>query len=184
MDSLRSLAQGQVLMPKKIHTRSNGQVAARIFPNTLLDRLTLNGITAEAWMQPGVTEVDPGRKNGSLLPAEKCRGKVCLVRAAMLPHPPRDVLYRLYGLGHVVILKMSPINDYLGPIFEYIFAPFVQAGYLRFAYGGGDVGNYLVHYAGVQDIHTTWKCPHLPGHPFRQWPGRGAAQTPEPAASR
>jgi aldehyde dehydrogenase (NAD(P)+) len=50
---------------------------------------------------------------------------------------------------------MSPINDYLGPVFEYIFAPFVQAGYLRFAYGGGDVGSYLVHHPGVDEIHMT-----------------------------
>ncbi|MGB8215051.1 MAG: aldehyde dehydrogenase family protein [Anaerolineales bacterium] len=157
MDSLRSLAQGQVLMPKRIHTRSNGQVAARIFPNTLLDRLMLNGITAEVWMQPGVTEVTLEEKMAAFYRQKNVEGKVCLVLGAgnVAGIPPRDVLYRLYGLGHVVILKMSPINDYLGPIFEYIFAPFVQAGYLRFAYGGGDVGNYLVHHAGVQEIHMT-----------------------------
>ena len=144
-------------MPKKIHTLPNGQVAARVFPNTLFDKLMLNGITAEIWMQPGVTQANLAEKMAAFYRQKDPSGKVALVLGAgnVAGIPPRDMLYRLYSLGHVVILKMSPINDYLGPVFEYIFAPFVQAGYLRFAYGGGDVGSYLVHHPGVEEIHMT-----------------------------
>ena len=158
LETLRALSQGRVLKPKKIYTRFNGQVAAKIFPNNIFDTLLLNGITAEVWMQSGVTEanLDEGmasfyrQKNGN-------EGKVALVLGAgnVAGIPPRDVLYRLYALGHVVILKMSPVNDYLGPIFEEIFAPYIQAGFLRFAYGGAEVGSYLVHHAGVEEIHMT-----------------------------
>lgn len=157
MDTLRALDRGQILKPKIIHTRSNGQVAAQVFPNTILDKIMLNGITAEIWMQPGVTEANLEEKMAAFYQNKNVEGKVCLVLGAgnIAGIPPRDVLHRLFALGHVVILKISPINDYLGPIFEYIFAPFVQAGYLRFAYGGGEVGNYLVHHSGVEEVHMT-----------------------------
>jgi aldehyde dehydrogenase (NAD(P)+) len=157
IDTLRALERGQPRMPGKIHTRPNGQVAARVFPNTILDKIMLNGITAEIWMQPGVTRANLGEKMAAFYQQENPQGKVALVLGAgnVAGIPPRDLLYRLYSLGHVVILKMSPINDYLGPVFEYIFAPFIQAGYLRFAYGGGEVGNYLVHQPGVEEIHMT-----------------------------
>ena len=77
MDTLRALERGQILMPKKIHTRPNGQVAAQVFPNTLFDKIMLNGITAEIWMQPGVTEANLSGKNGGFLPAEEPARKSC-----------------------------------------------------------------------------------------------------------
>jgi aldehyde dehydrogenase (NAD(P)+) len=155
--TLRALERGQILMPQKIHPLPNGQVAARVFPNTLLDQIMMSGITAEIWMQPGVTQANLAEKMAAFYHQKNPPGCVALVLGAgnVAGIPPRDLLYRLYGLGHVVILKLSPINDYLGPVFEYIFAPFVDAGYLQFAYGGGDVGNYLVHHPGVEEIHMT-----------------------------
>ncbi len=155
--TLRALERGQILMPPKIHTLSNGQVAARVFPNTLLDKIMLNGVTAEIWMQPGVIQANLREKMAAFYQQKDPQGKVALVLGAgnVAGIPPRDLLYRLYSLGHVVILKMSPINDCLGQVFEYIFAPFIQAGYVRFAYGGGDVGSYLVHHSGVEEIHMT-----------------------------
>ena len=157
IDSLRALEHGQILMPGKIHTLINGQVAARVFPNSLFDKLMFNGITAEVWMQPGVTQANLTEKMAAFYKQENPPGKVALILGAgnVAGIPPRDMLHRLYSLGHVVILKMSPINDYLGPVFETIFAPFIQAGYLRFAYGGGDVGSYLVQHPGVEEIHMT-----------------------------
>jgi aldehyde dehydrogenase (NAD(P)+) len=157
MDTLRALARGRILMPKKVYTRQDGQVAAQIFPNTIFDKIMLNGITAEVWMQPGVTEASLAEKMADFYRQKNPRGQVALVLGAgnVAGIPPRDVLFRLFGLGHVVLLKMSPINDYLGPILEDIFAPFIQAGYLRFAYGGAEVGAYLVHNPGVEEIHMT-----------------------------
>jgi len=37
-------------------------------------------------------------------------------------------------------LQMSPVNEYVGPTLEKIFAPFVEQGYLVFVYGGVEVG--------------------------------------------
>ena len=68
---------------------------------------------------------------------------------------PLDIFYKLYGEGKVVMIKMNPINDYLGPIFEKVFAPFIENEFIQFAYGGGDVGAYLTRHELVDSIHIT-----------------------------
>jgi aldehyde dehydrogenase (NAD(P)+) len=68
---------------------------------------------------------------------------------------PLDILDRMINCGEVVICKMNPVNEYLGPIFEDIFAPLIRDGYLQFVYGGGDVGEYLTRHELVRAIHIT-----------------------------
>ncbi len=157
LETLQALCEGHPPKLKKVLTRPNGQVVAQVFPNTIFDTLLLNGITADVWMQPGVTEANLVDHMAIFYKQKAPSGKVALVLGAgnINSIPPLDVLYRLYALGHVVILKMSPVNDYLGPILEDIFAPYVQAGFLRFAYGGAEVGNYLAGHNGVEEIHMT-----------------------------
>jgi len=52
-------------------------------------------------------------------------------------------------------VKMNPVNEYLGPIFERAFAALVDDGYLRFAYGAADVGSYLCQHRDIDTIHIT-----------------------------
>jgi len=35
--------------------------------------------------------------------------------------------------------QMSPVNEYVGPLLEEVFHPFVKEGFLTFAYGGLEV---------------------------------------------
>jgi aldehyde dehydrogenase (NAD(P)+) len=157
LETLQVLSEGHLPKLKKISTRPNGQVVVQVFPANIFDRLLLNGITAEVWMQQGVTEANLGDNMATFYKQKNPGGKVALVLGAgnINAIPPVDVLYRLYAFGHVVILKMNPVNDYLGPILEDIFAPYVRAGFLRFAYGGAEVGHYLAHHDGVEEIHMT-----------------------------
>src|SRR5690606_7865503 len=55
----------------------------------------------------------------------------------------------------VVLYKVHPVNTYLGPLFEEAFRPLVEAGYLRLAYGGADVGAFLCEHAEIDEIHIT-----------------------------
>lgn len=157
LDTLRALSEGRLPALRKVSTRANGQVVVQVFPNNIFETLLLSGITAEVWMQPVVTEGNLTDHMAVFYKQRNPKGKVALVLGAgnINSIPPLDALYRLYAFGHVVILKMNPINDYLGPILEDIFAPYVQAGYLRLAYGGTEVGNYLVHHDGIEEIHIT-----------------------------
>jgi aldehyde dehydrogenase (NAD(P)+) len=69
--------------------------------------------------------------------------------------PPTDVASKLFVEGKVCILKMNPVNEYLGPIFEEIFAYAIRKGWVAIAYGGAEVGRYLVEHPGVDEIHIT-----------------------------
>ncbi len=157
LTTLQALLKGNLPQPKKVHLLPDGKLAAQVFPANLYDSLLLNGITAEVWMQSGITRENYQDHMASLYRQKDPSGMVALVLGAgnIAAIAPRDVLYRLYGLGHVVLLKMNPINDYLGPILEQVFQPFIDAGFLRLAYGGAEIGRYLTSHPGVDEIHMT-----------------------------
>ncbi len=128
-----------------------------MFPHNLWDRLLLSGVSAQVWMQPGVTEAGLADTMAVFYKQADPAGAVALVLGAgnIASIPPLDVLYKLYAEGRVCLLKMNPVNDYLGPVFEDIFAGLVRAGFVRFAYGGADAGEYLTRHDGVDEIHVT-----------------------------
>jgi aldehyde dehydrogenase (NAD(P)+) len=84
-------------------------------------------------------------------------GKVALVLGAsnIAAIAPLDVLHKLITEGQVCLLKLNPVNDYLGPIMADIFAPLITDGYVRLASGGATVGAYLCAHDGIDEIHIT-----------------------------
>ncbi len=156
--TLTALAAGHVHMPKRTRQRADGQVIVDVFPNGLYDRMLLSGFHAEVWMQPCVTPASLRDSIAALYrqSTPPC-GKVALVLGAgnIASIAPLDALNKLYAEGQVCLLKMNPVNDYLGPIFEDVFGAFVTAGFMRFAYGGVEVGEYLTAHSGIDEIHMT-----------------------------
>jgi aldehyde dehydrogenase (NAD(P)+) len=69
--------------------------------------------------------------------------------------PPTDALHQIFVEGRSCLLKMSPVNEYLGPLYELAFAPLIKRGWLAVAYGGPDVGAYCVDHPGVGAVHIT-----------------------------
>jgi aldehyde dehydrogenase (NAD(P)+) len=149
-------ARGESPLPRP-NIRPDGRAVLNVFPRSAYDRILLNGVCAQVWMQPGVTTGDVLRDAASFYHAASAQGRVALVLGAgnIASIAPLDVLYKLFAEGSVCMLKMNPVNEYLGPIFERAFAAFVDGGYLRFAYGGADVGTYLCAHDLVQEIHVT-----------------------------
>ncbi len=141
----------------RIRAGSEGRSIAQVFPNTPYDRLLLNGISAEVWMEPGIAPAEIPATMATWYRESDRKPRVALVLGAgnIAAIPPLDVLYKLLADGAVCMLKMNPVNDYLGPIFERAFAPLVDEGYLRFAYGGPEVGQYLCASAAIDEIHIT-----------------------------
>ena len=145
------------IAPSRVRTRSDGQVVVDVFPVSPYDRLLLNGIRAEVRMQRGVTPATLPSTMGAWYREQAHAPRVALVLGAgnISSIAPLDVLYKLVADGAVCILKMNPVNDYLGPIFQRALRPLVDAGYLRFAFGGTDVGQYLCAHPLVDEIHIT-----------------------------
>lgn len=149
-------ARGQSPVPRP-RLRSDGRTVVDVFPHGAYDRLLLNGITAQVWMQHGVMPDDVAQEAGSFYALSQPKGRVALVLGAgnISSIPPLDVLYKLLESGSVCMLKLNPVNEYLGPIFERIFGAFANAGFIRFAYGGAGVGAYLTAHDLIEEIHIT-----------------------------
>jgi aldehyde dehydrogenase (NAD(P)+) len=142
---------------KRVRTRPGGQVVVDVFPSDFYDAVLLNGVRAEVWMQPGVTAATVAQTMGMWYRQETHEPRVALVLGAgnISSIAPLDVLYKLVAEGAVCVLKMNPVNHYLGPILEDVFKPVVDAGYLRFAYGGPDAGKYLCAHPLIDEVHIT-----------------------------
>jgi acyl-CoA reductase-like NAD-dependent aldehyde dehydrogenase len=57
--------------------------------------------------------------------------------------------------GHVCVLKMNPVNEWVGPFLERTLEPVIKRDFVRVVYGGPDVGEYLCQHPGVEDLHIT-----------------------------
>ncbi len=158
IDSLRDVSkQGVPQLPKKAYARPDGQVVAPVFPTDIWDSLLFQGFTAEVWMDPAVKLEELPNTQAVFYRAPSHQGRVALVLGAGNTSSigPMDALYKLFVQGEVVLLKMNPVNEYLGPIIDEAFAPLRERGYFRVVYGGAAEGDYLCQHPLVDTIHIT-----------------------------
>ncbi len=150
-------AYGAPKIPGPVTTRADGQVVAQVFPQTPYERIFFQGVTAEVWMEPGVTAEGLAKTQARRTRTSSMHGKVALVLGAgnVASIPPTDALYKLFVEDQVVVLKMNPVNSYLGPLIEESFRALVERGFLRVVYGGAQEGAYLCNHTGVEEIHIT-----------------------------
>ncbi|MGD1065664.1 MAG: aldehyde dehydrogenase family protein [Vulcanimicrobiaceae bacterium] len=144
--------------PHAPRVRAGGQVVVDVFPLSNADRVLLSGVRAETWMQPGVAQDDVlTAHTGAFYRREKPEGRVTLVLGAgnIASIPPLDVLSVLYEHGSSAILKLNPVNAYLQPLFERIFASLIEEDVVRIVGGGADVGAYLCSHPEIDAIHLT-----------------------------
>lgn len=137
----------------------NGQIAARVVPHSLWDRLLMSGVTAEVWMEPGVTRANLAAHTATSydIPAPLRQGKVALVLGAgnIAAIAPLDCFQKLFVEHQVTVLKMNPVNDYLAEFLEVALKPLTDRGVFKIVCGGGDVGGYLCEHPLVEEIHIT-----------------------------
>lgn len=143
--------------PSRVHRGNGGRAVVRVFPLSTYDRLLYSGFTAEVWMQPEVTPENLHDHMGGVYTAKAPVPGVALVLGAgnVASIAPLDVVHKLFFEGHVAILKLNPVNDYLGPFFEDTFGEMIRDGFVRIVTGAGDAGSFLCHHAEVDEIHIT-----------------------------
>ncbi|NOQ82499.1 MAG: aldehyde dehydrogenase family protein, partial [Myxococcales bacterium] len=156
--SLRDIDDhGVPQLPKKPYTRADGQVVAPVFPADGWDGVLFMGFTSEVWMQPGVTLDNLSENQAAFYKEKSPKGTLALVLGAgnVASIGPMDALYKLVVEGQVVLLKMNPVNEYLGPFVDEAFAPLRERGFFRVVYGGAAEGGYLCTHRLVEEIHIT-----------------------------
>jgi len=159
-DTLEGIARsGQVPLPDgAIRERPDGQVVVDVMPADRWDRVQYRGWTAEVRMDRSVTYAGARTALGGIhtKPHEATPGVSVVLGAGNVSSiSPLDLIDRLFVGGHVAIVKFNPINEYIGPYVEHAFAPLVDAGFVRFAYGGPEVGSHLVSHPDVDEVHVT-----------------------------
>ncbi len=138
---------------------ATGQLAVKVVPHSIWDRLLLSGVTAEVWMQKGVDESNLAQHTAGAYdtPPATRTGKVALVLGAgnIASISPLDVFQKVFSEHQVTILKMNPVNDYLADYLEVALKPLIDRDALRIVKGGADVGAYLCNHPLVDEIHIT-----------------------------
>ncbi len=133
------------------------QLTAQTFPILPLEKAVFAGYSTELWFEPGVSEADALASQAKLYRDANQAGKLALILGAgnvsMLV--PCDVTTKLFLENQVVLLKMNPVNDYLGPLIAEAYRPLIERGVLRLVYGSAQEGAYLCKHKQVDVIHMT-----------------------------
>ena len=115
------------------------------------------GFRADVWMQPGVSRENLSKHTACYVRPESAPSGIALVLGAgnVSSIAPTDAFSKLFQEGKVVLLKMNPVNEYLGGIFAQAFTALIEAGFLRIIYGGADAGAYAIEHQVVDEVHIT-----------------------------
>jgi aldehyde dehydrogenase (NAD(P)+) len=141
----------------RVFARDGGGAVVRTIPHDGFDRALFGGFSCETWLDRALEPERVPENQASFYRREDPEGAVSLVLGAgnVASIPPMDVVYKMFVEGTACVLKMNPVNEYLGPFFERAFAPLIDKGYLAIVYGGAEAGAYLCEHPDVDEIHIT-----------------------------
>src|SRR5260221_232983 len=146
VEALEALASGGNTPIGKVDRTVDGKLRVQMYPLTLIDKLLFDGLTAELVLEPGATEQDleaRGRFDKKAPDFAPNVGRVALILGAgnVNSIPPTDVVTKMFAEGKVCILKMNPVNAYVGPVVEEAFKELIEKGWLAVVYGGAREGS-------------------------------------------
>lgn len=150
--------QGRPQLPQEPHRR-HGRLRVRVFATQhLYDRLLFRPISAETWL---TEEASPENLFGDnvdrLMGRDRAEPRVAGVLGAgnVSAIPATDALTKILQENRAVLLKMNPVNEYLGPLLARGLRPLIDAAFLQITSGGADIGAHLVDHHGIDEVHIT-----------------------------
>jgi acyl-CoA reductase-like NAD-dependent aldehyde dehydrogenase len=150
-------ARGRPPLGRKLRTRDDGRLEVEVMPSDGWDATLRRGISCSVLMQPGVDEAGARQRQAAFYQRREPEGGTSLILGAgnVASIPVMDALYKMFVDGNVSILKLSPVNEWVGPFLAEALEPLIARRFLRIVYGGADVGAYLSQHPAVDDIHIT-----------------------------
>jgi len=147
---------GHISLPAPPKQGPDGGLRVQVMPvRGLFDSIVFSGFKAESWLAPSVTRADLEKLGSHLKNPPPARTVLVLGAGNVSSIPPTDAISKIFQEGHVVLLKMNPVNEYLGPIFARLFARLIEAQLVRIVYGGAEIGAAAVNHAQVDEVHIT-----------------------------
>lgn len=160
IQSLESIGRvGVPTLPSRVRTGTNGQLQIPVMPvKGLFDPIIFINFRAQTWMQSHVTHENLHENLAtSYKDSHRDQSGIALILGAgnVSGIPVTDALSKIFIDNQRVLLKMHPVNEYLGPIFERSFAPLIENGFMKIVYGGADVGAAAINHDAVDAVHIT-----------------------------
>jgi aldehyde dehydrogenase (NAD(P)+) len=142
---------------ERVQRLDNGEVSVRVMPHSLTDRALFMPYTIDVRLAAHVDAADLRQAQAGFYRDPAPEGAVVAVLGGgnVASIPALDLLHECFVAGRATVLKMSPVNAYLGPAFEHIFAPVSELGGLAIVYGGVDAGRALLASSHVDHVHLT-----------------------------
>ena len=156
-ESLKSLAKTGNTPIGKVKRTTAGNLAVQVYPCNAIDGMLFKDVTVDVHMQADVTESRLESDRASFYKKPNHQGKVALVLGAgnIAAIGMMDVISKMFNEGNVCILKMNPVNAYLGPYIEEAFKAAIEQNFLAVVYGGAEVGRHLVYHPKIDEVHLT-----------------------------
>jgi acyl-CoA reductase-like NAD-dependent aldehyde dehydrogenase len=128
-----------------------------VLPHSPADALLFMPYSIEVRLSPDVDTADIRAAQAGFYRKTAAEGAVSAVLGAgnVASIPALDALHECFVEGRACVLKMSPVNAYLGPVFEHVFAPISELGGLAIVYGGAEAGRALLGSSYVDHVHLT-----------------------------
>jgi aldehyde dehydrogenase (NAD(P)+) len=141
----------------KLGRTADQRLTVQVFPAGSIDGLLFQGVRVDVHLQPGVTEEEMENSRARFYKRPDHDGRVVLVLGAGNVNgiPSMDVLTKMFNEGKACILKMHPVNAYLGPFLEDAFTEAIRQNFLAVVYGGSEEGAYLAQHPEVDEVHLT-----------------------------
>ena len=157
MEQLRSIDRTGTTAIGPLGRTADGRRSVGVFPAGPVDGVLFSGITVEVHLEAGWDEGRLEETRAGFYRGRGHDGRVVLILGAgnLSGISPMDVVTKMFNEGKVCLLKLNPVNAYLGPLLEEAFSGAVRRGFLAVAYGGADEGGYLAHHEGVDEVHLT-----------------------------
>lgn len=135
----------------------DGRLSVRVFPGNAIDGTLFKNTTVDVHMMSDVDEERLETTRASFYKTPGHDGRVVLVLGAgnIAAIAPADVITKMFNEGKVCLLKMNPVNAYLGPYIEEAFADAIDHNFLALVYGGAEEGHYLAYHNGIDEVHIT-----------------------------
>lgn len=150
-------ARGRPPLGTRARTRADGRLEVDVFPGSALDGALYRGFRAQVVLQEGVDAARARERQAEFYSRREPDGGVAVVLGAgnVSSIAATDALTKMFNEGQVCLLKMNPVNEWVGPHLERVLEPLIVAGFLRIVYGGADVGHHVVNHPDVDSVHLT-----------------------------
>ena len=157
IESLQSIQRTGTTPIGRVGHNAEGRLTVRVFPGNRIDGVLFSGITVDVHMQAGISQDNLDARRASFYQGRAQGGRTVLVLGAgnITAIPAMDVITKMFNEGSVCLLKLNPVNAYVGPFIEQAFAEPIARGYLAVAYGGVEEGAYLAQHRDIDEIHLT-----------------------------